>query len=103
MLHVIQLVLPLYDEAQPTETANDRHAMVKAELTRHFGGVTTHTRSPEEGRWQAGGQGKRNDMVIYEVISQLLDAQWWNWYQKALEARFRQVEVLIRALPMICL
>ena len=96
MLHVIQLVLPRYDEAQPTATADDRHAMVKAELTRHFGGVTAHTRSPDEGRWQACGQGKRNAIVIYEVMSQMLDAQWWNWYRRALEARFRQVEVLIR-------
>lgn len=102
MLHVIQLVLPLYDEAEPMATADDRHAMVKAELTRHFGGVTTHTRAPEEGRWEAVVQGKRNAIVIYEVMSQMLDAQWWNWYQRALEARFRQVDVLIRALP-ICL
>ncbi|OYW20898.1 MAG: hypothetical protein B7Z55_06530 [Planctomycetales bacterium 12-60-4] len=61
MLHVIQLVLPLYDEAQPMATADERHAMVKAELTRHFGGVTTHTRSPEEGRWRAGGRAGKTE------------------------------------------
>lgn len=103
MVHVIQLVLPLYDEAAAATPADHRHDIVKAELTRHFGAVMTYTRSLCEGRWQKGGHGNRNAMVIYEVMSQLMDAQWWNWYQKALKARFRQVEVLIRELPLICL
>jgi hypothetical protein len=103
MLHVIQLVLPLYEEAQPDAPATQRHDIVKAELTRHFGGCTAHTRTPAEGRWKEGGLGLREDMVIYEVMSPMLDAGWWEWYQEALKVRFQQVEVVIRMLRMICL
>lgn len=100
MLHVIQLVLPLYTHDQPSAPADDLHAMVKAELTRHFGRCSAHTRSPAGGRWVEGDLGHRDEIVIYEVMSHLLDAQWWDWYQRALEARFHQREVLIRTLPL---
>ncbi len=101
MPHVIQLLLPLYTSEQPTVPANDLHAMVKAELTRHFGRCNAHTRSPAGGRWLEGPLGMGDEIVIYEVMSHLVDAQWWDWYCRALEARFHQREVHIRALSPI--
>lgn len=103
MLHVIQLLLPLYTQDQPTTPADLLHAMVKTELTRYFGRCITHTRSPSGGLWLAGPLGRRDEVVIYEVMPRLLDAQWWDWYQEVLEARFHQKEVIIRALPLMSL
>lgn len=100
MVHVIQLLLPLYTGDQPMTPADNLHAMVKAELTRHFGRCNAHTRSPAGGRWLAGDLGMRDAIVIYEVMSHLLDEEWWNWYQQALVARFSYEEVIIRTLPL---
>jgi hypothetical protein len=103
MLHVIQLLLPLYIHDHPTTPADDLHAMVQAELTRHYGRCVSHTRSPSGGRWLSGRLGRRDEIVIYEVMSRLLDARWWDWYQEVLEVRFRQEQVVIRALPLMSL
>lgn len=103
MLHVIQLLLPLYIRDQPTTPADVLHAIVKAELTRHFGRCMAHTRSPSGGRWLAGRLGRRDEVVIYEVMSHWLDARWWDWYLEVLETRFREDEVIIRALPLMSL
>jgi hypothetical protein len=35
--------------------------------------------------------------VIYEVMTGKLEKRWWRGYRLALEARFRQEEVVIRA------
>lgn len=101
MLHVIQLLLPLYVSEQPMTPADNLHAIIKAELTRHFGRCNTYTRSPCGGRWLAGRLGKRDEIIIHEVMCRLLDAQWWDWYQEVLEARFRHQSVVIRALPLM--
>jgi len=103
MLHVIQLLLPLYIVDQPMMPADNLHAIIKAELTRYYGRCNTHTRSPSGGRWLEGHMGTRDEIVIYEVICRLLDAQWWDWYQEVLESRFRHQEVIIRALPLMSL
>ncbi len=101
MLHVIQLLLPLYTHDQPTTPADLLHAIVQAELTRYFGRCNSHTRSHSGGRWLAGRLGRRDEIVIYEVMPRLLDTEWWSWYQEVLEARFHQQEVIIRALPLM--
>lgn len=101
MLHVIQLMLPLYLHERETAPADHLHAMVKAELTRHFGRCNAHHRRHAGGRWHEGGQGLRDEMVIYEVMSHWLDAAWWDWYQEVIETRFRQIDVTIRVLPMV--
>jgi hypothetical protein len=102
MVHFIQLVLPLCcPNEKPDAPADTLHAIVKAELTRHFGRCDAHTRTPDHGRWTEGAQDGLHAMVIYEVMSRLLDDEWWDWYQKVLEERFRKVQVIIRTLPMI--
>lgn len=101
MPHVIQLLLPLYIRNQPMKPADNLHAIVKAELTRHYGRCNAHTRSPSGGRWLEGRLGRRDEIVIYEVMCHLLDDPWWGWYQEVLEARFRPEEVIIRALPLM--
>lgn len=101
MLHVIQLLLPLYIHDQPKAPADVLHAIVKAELTRHFGRCIAHTRSHSGGRWVPGRLGRPDEIVIYEVMSLRLDDRWWEWYRGVLETRFHQDEVVIRALPLV--
>lgn len=98
-MHLIQILLPLYDnhgQALPAAL----HAEVKAALTEKFGGLTAYVRSPAEGRWKDAGTETRDDIVIYEVMVSEVDEGWWQRCRSALEASFRQEEVIIRALPM---
>lgn len=98
-MHLIQILLPILEsnrELIPMEL----HTTVKAELTEKFGGITAHVRSPAEGRWRNADTEVRDEIVIYEVMASELDETWWHDYRTALEARFHQGEVIIRAWPV---
>jgi hypothetical protein len=96
-VHLIQVLLPLYDNAG-TALPGDVFRTVAAELTDRFGGLTAYTRSPAEGRWKEDAHTTaRDDVVLFEVLAEQLDRPWWTGYRHELERRFRQEQVLIRA------
>ncbi|MCL4181163.1 MAG: DUF892 family protein [Verrucomicrobia bacterium] len=51
----------------------------------------------EEGAWTEGGTTKREDIVVYEVMANSTERDWWKRYRRKLEKRFRQQTVVIRA------
>jgi hypothetical protein len=97
-MFLVQVLLPLYD--------NDGHrfsyeafASVRRELTDRFGGATAYTRAPAEGTWEdPGGRIHHDDVVVIEVMTEALDRPWWSRYRKELAARFRQDEIVARAM-----
>jgi hypothetical protein len=96
-VYLVQVLLPVYDNAG-RRLPRDLHAEVATELTDRFGGCTAYTRAPAEGSWQAKRVGTvRDDIVVYEVMTEALDRAWWATYRQSLEARFRQQQVVIRA------
>ena len=98
--HLVQILLPLYDN-HGRRFARGRFDRVRGELAEAFGGITAYRRAPAEGLWkQKGGDIKRDDVVIFEVMAELLDRAWWTRYRKELERRFRQDEVVIRAIAV---
>jgi hypothetical protein len=96
-MYLIHILLPLRDnQGQPQR--RDLFGAVACELTERFGGLTSHTRAPAEGLWNEDSSGTRRDeIVIYEVMTQELEAGWWREYRRGLEARFRQEQVIVRA------
>ena len=42
----------------------------------------------------------RDDIVVYEVMVNALDREWWSGYRAALEKRFVQRELVVRALAV---
>ena len=71
---------------------------MRAELTEQFGGLTAYTRAPAQGLWSdSDGPPKRDDLVVYEVMTETLDRDWWRGFRRALEARFAQQELVIRS------
>jgi hypothetical protein len=95
-MYLIQLFLPLYDEAG--SVFPEKHfAAVRDELTERFGGITTYSRAPAKGFWKDEGKLHRDDIVVFEVMAKHLDRQWWDSYRQNLETNFRQEQVLIRA------
>jgi len=97
-MHLVEIFLPLRDNhGKPFARAElDR---VRAELTEHFGGVTAHLRAPASGAWRDDEGGvERDDVVIVEVMVETVDRDWWSRYRHELEQRFRQDEMMIRAI-----
>ena len=97
-MHLVQILLPLYDN-HGSAFGREPFDRVRRELTDRFGGVTAYLRSPASGAWkEEGGRVERDEVVILEVMDRDLDREWWADYRRALEERFRQDEVMIRAM-----
>ncbi|MBV9773691.1 MAG: hypothetical protein JO040_07055 [Gemmatimonadetes bacterium] len=99
-MHLVQLFLTLRDNRnQPFD-----HALferVRRELVERFGGITAHQRSPAQGVWkEPDGDENRDEIVIFEVMAEELDRGWWKAYREELEERFRQEEMVVRAIPI---
>ncbi len=99
-LHLVRLILPLYDnEGRAFPRADfDR---VRDELTERFGGITAFVRSPAQGTWkERDGEVDRDEVVMCEVVVESLERGWWASYRTTLEKRFGQRELMLRALPV---
>jgi hypothetical protein len=73
-------------------------AGIRAELANRFGGVTAFVRSPAVGIWKdEDGVARRDEIVVFEVMTGDVDSQWWRSYRTQLERLFKQDEILIRA------
>ena len=96
-MHLIQLLLPVYDNEGRRFPASD-FDRVRNELAERFGGVTAFRQAPAEGLWKdEGGAPVRDRVVIFEVMAERLEREWWAGYRAGLERHFRQEKLIIRA------
>ncbi|QDW66030.1 hypothetical protein [Luteimonas granuli] len=96
-MHLVEIFLPLRDHAG-TAFPKTLYDTVRTELADLHGGVTAFTRAPATGLWEDDeGDVQRDDVVLFEVMVDNVDHAWWRGYREALESRFRQDEVLVRA------
>lgn len=99
-MKLLQLLLPLFDNAGnafPRATFDG----VREELTQRFGGVTAYVRSPAVGVWEDdGGSVRRDDVVLFEVMTDALDRNWWLRYRGELERQFRQDAIIVRIMEI---
>jgi hypothetical protein len=96
-MYLVQLLLPVHDrEGRPFD--RPLFDQLAKELTDNFGGVTAYTRAPATGLWeeQSGGT-VRDHIVVYEVMVEKLDAEWWAALRERLEVRLDQDELVVRA------
>jgi hypothetical protein len=97
-MYLVQILLPVYDNEGHTFEPVD-YVQLRSELADRFGGVTAYTRAPARGIWRDDtGETTRDDIVIFEVMTEELDRVWWGRFRKELERRFRQESVIVRAL-----
>jgi hypothetical protein len=101
-MQLIQILLPLYDNAGRA-LGEELFGKVRRELTGRFGGLTAFTSAPAQGLWQDEGETKHDEIVVFEVMVEQLDAAWWRDYRKVLEQEFRQDTIVIRAQPVVIL
>ena len=96
-MHLIQFLLPNYDNSG-NRFPREKFERVRVELTETFGGVTAYLRSPAQGSWkESDDEVVKDDLVLFEVISERIDRDWWSAYRRTLLERFRQEEIIIRA------
>jgi hypothetical protein len=97
-MYLVQILLPVYDNEGRAFDASE-YVGLRSELADRFGGVTAYTRAPARGVWRDdSGESKRDDIVIFEVMTADLDREWWTGFRRELEQRFRQESVIVRAL-----
>jgi hypothetical protein len=92
---VIEIFLPLQDKAGRPQPSALFEAVIKT-LTEKFGGVTSYARAPAEGRWKEGKQTVTDEIVVFEIMVEQLDRDWWRSYREELERQFKQELILIR-------
>lgn len=98
-MYLVQLLLPVHDNDGHT-FAPELFDEVRTELTARYGGLTAYVRSPAEGAWRdQQGDISRDDVVIVEVMCQTLDRAYWGDVRERLKQRFRQQELIVRAMP----
>jgi hypothetical protein len=98
-MHLIQILIPTYDN-EGKVFPHDIFGAIRNELVARFSGLTAYTRSPAEGIWTSGNQTARDEIVVFEVMVQELDENWWSQYRHELEGRLRQESVVIRTHPI---
>jgi hypothetical protein len=99
-MHLLQLLLPVYD-ASGTPIPRALFDRTRVELAERHGGVTAYLRSPAVGLWEDDdGHCVRDDVILFEVMVDALERDWWRDYRRTLEARFSQEEILLRASPV---
>jgi len=99
-VHLVQLLLPIQGAAGQPYPRAWYDELVRV-LTDAYGGVTAYTRAPATGLWEReSGETVRDQVVVYEVMVDRLDADWWEKLRRGLEAQFAQEELVIRAHPI---
>jgi len=71
---------------------------VRDYLKDQFGGVTFYRNAPAEGLWNNDGKTKYDELLTAEVMTETFDKEWWQNYKRQLQKKFRQDEILIRAI-----
>jgi hypothetical protein len=94
-MHLIEIFLPLHDN-RGAPFATCQFAEVRRRLTEQFGGLTAFTRAPAKGTEKERNRERHEPMVVFEVMTDKLDENWWSTYRLQLEDSFKQDRILIR-------
>jgi hypothetical protein len=99
-VHLIEILLPVRDN-DGNRFSDSTFAGVRKLLTERFGGVTAFMRAPAHGTNESNGTVQQDDVVIFQVMAEALESDWWARYRRELENIFAQDEIVIRAMPII--
>jgi hypothetical protein len=80
-MHLVEILLPLNDNRGRPFGA-EMYAAIRQHLTERFGGLTAFTRSPAQGTTTGGGKTVHDEIVVFEIMTETLDASWWSSYRR---------------------
>ena len=94
-----QIYLPLtYNDGRPIE--KEKFQLTRQELITRFGGLTsTPPGFPLQGWWQSTQSVVMDDIVIWTVLTQADEDQFFLKYKDILKQRFAQEEVFLVKIP----
>lgn len=95
-MYLIQILLPTRDN-EGQAFGGHHYQEVRSTLADHFGGVTTYMRAPATGIWQEDGEEMRDEIVIFEVMTDRLEREYWRLYRLELQQLFRQDLIVVRS------
>jgi hypothetical protein len=99
-MYLIQIFLPVYGN-DGTALPHEQYEQTRNEIVQRFGGLTTYSRAPASGLWQErNGNTIHDDLLVYEVMADEVDEEWWRGYRRILERRFMQDAIVVRAQPI---
>jgi hypothetical protein len=97
---LIQIFLPLSDN-DGKRFAGNWYMSISHELNDRFNGVTIYQRTPVTGLWKKEEENTlKDELIIYEVIADQMDLDFWKPFRKQLEQQFKQEHILIRSYPI---
>lgn len=98
--YLVQLFLPLIDDnAKPYPSSH--FESTKKELVKVFGGISVFGQLPVAGTWENGkGEQEKDKLIVFEVMTSVIDKAYWKALRKSLEKKFAQELVVIRSLSI---
>ena len=96
MTFLVEILLPLND-ADGNAFPASLYEELAQKLTERFGGVTSFSRSPADGRWRNQGDTEHDDIIVLEIMTQELHRPWWSQLRAQLVRSFAQDDVVIRS------
>lgn len=97
--YLVQILLPKERGGEPV--SHKWFEGLLQELTDRFGGATSFARTPGQGLWDSGGEVKRDNIAIIEVMAERFDSAYWQSLRARLEQELSQDEIVIRAQEII--
>ncbi|QQN62192.1 hypothetical protein JIR23_21635 [Bradyrhizobium diazoefficiens] len=95
-MYLVEKLLPLSgNEGWPFDS--EKFCRLRETLTERFGGLTAFTRSPAQGTTREGDKTVRDEIIVFEVLTEILDESWWISYRRRLETDFQQDKIIVRA------
>ncbi|MDQ8051618.1 MAG: inorganic diphosphatase [Pedobacter sp.] len=96
---LIQLFLPMFDpEGKPFPKT--RFDAVIQKLTGKFNGLSVYENMPVIGLWKDDSNLEKDKLIIFEVMSDVLETDFWEKYRADLQKQFKQESILVRCLHM---
>ena len=98
-MNLVQILLPLRNN-EGESFGKSLFDEVRTDLADHFGGVTAYMRAPATGIWENNGEHVKDDVVIFEVMVDHIEREFWRLYRLELQEKFEQDVIVVRAQKM---
>lgn len=92
----VELFIPLINQQNNT-SIHKKYNQLRIQLLSKFGGLTIYKRTPVEGLWNDENEKTvQDDIMIYEIMIQQVDLNYWKDLKRSLEKSLNQEEIIIR-------
>lgn len=92
--NLVQLFIPLKNKAG-NPFPKQLFQKLNEELKRQYGGLTIYSRSPAVGIWEQDEETICDELIVYEVLTDMNHESYWKELKAKLEKSFDQDEILI--------